>query len=80
MEKIIGVFGVPRSGTSWLGQIFNSSEETSFFYQPMFTETFRDKINARSSKEEMEMYFRTIYESKKDFLFPLYCFSHLFYP
>ena len=57
MEKIIGVFGVPRSGTSWLGQIFNSSEETSFFYQPMFTETFRDKINARSSKEEIENLF-----------------------
>lgn len=69
MKKIVGVFGVPRSGTSWLGQIFNSSEETSFFYQPMFTEEFRDKINVRSSKEEMENYFRTIYESKKDFLF-----------
>lgn len=69
MHNKIGIFGVPRSGTSWLGQIFNSSEETSYFFQPMFTEVFRDKINARSSKEEMETYFRIIYESKKDFLF-----------
>lgn len=68
MEKVIGIFGVPRSGTSWLGQIFNSSEEVRFAYQPMFTEKFRDVIHARSSKQEMRDYFELIYNSKTDFL------------
>lgn len=68
MKKIIGIFGVPRSGTSWLGQIFNSSPETRFAYQPMFTERFRDQIHPRSSEREMRDYLQKIYEAKEDFL------------
>lgn len=68
MEKIIGIFGVPRSGTSWLGQIFNSSPETRFAYQPMFTERFRDQIHPRSSAEEMRNFLQRIYSAQEDFL------------
>ena len=68
MKKIIGIFGVPRSGTSWLGQIFNSSPETRFAYQPMFTEKFRDQIHARSSEKEMRDYLQRIYDAQEDFL------------
>lgn len=68
MREIIGIFGVPRSGTSWLGQIFNSSPETRFYYQPMFTEKYRDKINPRSSADEMKVFFQEMYDSEEDFL------------
>lgn len=68
MKKVIGIFGVPRSGTSWLGQIFNSSPETRFAFQPISTEVFRDKINVRNSGEEMWSYLQEIYESQEDFL------------
>lgn len=68
MKRIIGIFGVPRSGTSWLGQIFNSSPETRFAYQPMFTEKFRDQIHARSTEKEMRDYLRRIYDAQEDFL------------
>ncbi len=68
MKRIIGIFGVPRSGTSWLGQIFNSSPETRFAFQPMFTDVFRDQIHARSSAEEMWKYLERIYNSEEDFL------------
>ncbi len=68
MKRVIGIFGVPRSGTSWLGQIFNSSPETRFAYQPMFAEAFRDQIHARSTAEEMRGYLKKIYDSQQDFL------------
>ena len=68
MKKMIGIFGVPRSGTSWLGQIFNSSPETKFSYQPMFTEKFRDQIHVRSSAQEMQDFFQKVYEADEDFL------------
>jgi hypothetical protein len=68
MKKILGIFGVPRSGTSWLGQIFNSSADTYFAYQPMFTERFRNKINAYSTEQEMRNYLLDIYKERTDFL------------
>lgn len=68
MKRIIGIFGVPRSGTSWLGQIFNSSPETRFAYQPMFAEVFRDQIHARSTACEMREYLKKIYDLQEDFL------------
>lgn len=68
MRGIIGIFGVPRSGTSWLGQIFNSSPEIRYAHQPMSAEAFRDKIHARNSGKEMRAYLQEIYDSKEDYL------------
>lgn len=68
MKNIIGIFGVPRSGTSWLGQIFNSSPETKFYYQPMFTDQYRDRLNPRSSALEMKKFFQEMYDIEEDFL------------
>ncbi len=38
----IAVFGCPRSGTSWLGQIFNSEPGVQYRYQPLFSHEFKD--------------------------------------
>ena len=35
--KNVAIFGVPRSGTSWLGQIFNSSPMVAYRFQPLFS-------------------------------------------
>lgn len=34
MERMILVFGLPRSGTSWLGKIFDSHPETLYRHEP----------------------------------------------
>ena len=68
MKQIVGIFGVPRSGTSWLGQIFNSSPDTKFSYQPMLTDKFCDRIHPRSSAEEVKRFMEEVYLSDDDFL------------
>jgi len=38
----VAIFGCPRSGTSWLGQILNASERVAYRYQPLFSYEFKD--------------------------------------
>ncbi len=42
MKPMIPIFGAPRSGTSWLGQIFNSSPEVIYRYQPLHSYDLRE--------------------------------------
>jgi len=53
--KKIAIFGCPRSGTSYLGQIFNNSENVAYRYQPLWSYEFKDfffkrRINFKSVK------------------------------
>lgn len=38
----VAVFGCPRSGTSWLGQLFNAHPAVAYRYQPLFAYEFKD--------------------------------------
>lgn len=67
-QNIIGIHGVPRSGTSWLGQIFNSSPNVAFRFQPLFSYAFKDRLNQFSSTAEIKKFFKDIYLSQDDFL------------
>lgn len=67
-KSIISIHGVPRSGTTWLGQILNSSLDTRYKYQPLFSYAFKDAINVRSSKEQIEKFYADLYDAKDDFL------------
>ena len=52
----VAIFGVPRSGTSWLGQIFNSSPNVAYRYQPIFAYSFPEKLSAVSSPKEIDRF------------------------
>jgi len=67
-EKIIAIAGVPRSGTSWLGQIVDSSPHTAYRFQPLFSYAFKDAIDADSDKKDFQEFFEGIYTSADDFL------------
>lgn len=67
-ENIISIHGAPRSGTSWLGQIFDSSSETRFKFQPLFSYAFKDRISLNSTKDEIIDYYHSLYGYKDDFL------------
>ncbi|HYW77873.1 MAG TPA: sulfotransferase [Gammaproteobacteria bacterium] len=66
--RLIGVHGAPRSGTSWLGQLFNSSEHVAYRYQPFFSHAFRGRITGSSTAPEMRRVFREMLESRDSFL------------
>ncbi len=68
MKTITGIHGVPRSGTSWLAQIFNASPETSLKFQPLFSYAFKDYLNELSSKDEVENFFKEIYNTNDAFI------------
>lgn len=52
-QQVIWIFGAPRSGTSWLGQIFNSSPDVNFKLQPLFSFAFKDRLNSGSDRQDI---------------------------
>ncbi|MFW6046522.1 MAG: sulfotransferase family protein [Candidatus Woesearchaeota archaeon] len=67
-KKIVSIHGAPRSGTTWLGQIIDSSPEIRYKYQPLFSESFKDAINVGSTKKEMLETLENIYLKEDEFL------------
>lgn len=66
--KRIAVHAVPRSGSSWLGQILNSSEQVCYRFQPLFSYAFKDFLNEHSTKKEILTFFEKIKGSNDSFL------------
>jgi hypothetical protein len=68
MKTITGIHGVPRSGTSWLAQLFNASPKVNFKFQPLFSYAFKNYLSNNSSSEEIASFFEGIYNSDDDFI------------
>lgn len=66
--KKIAIHSVPRSGSSWVGQIFNSSADVNFKFQPLFSYAFKDYLDTSSSLEEINTFFELISKSEDPFL------------
>ena len=64
----ISIHSAPRSGSSWLGQILNSSPKVCFRFQPLFSYAFKDYLNDKSSREDIVGFFENIEKSSDDFL------------
>ena len=66
--KRIAIHSVPRSGSSWLGQIFNSSVKVCYRFQPLFSYVFKGYLDEKSSREDILTFFKLIAKSNDDFL------------
>jgi hypothetical protein len=66
--KKIAIFGVPRSGTSWIGEIFNSSPCVAYRFQPLFSYAFKDFLTPASSKEDIQEFYEQILDSEESFI------------
>lgn len=62
------IFGVPRSGTSWLGQLFNSSPEVVYRYQPLFSYAFKDFLNEKSSAKSIRSFYDELIRTQDSFV------------
>lgn len=67
MQKI-AIHSVPRSGSTWLGNIFNSHPNVSFKYQPLFSYAFKDYLSSESDLEKINRFFKEIMKSDDDFI------------
>lgn len=63
----VGIFGVPRSGTSWLGHVFNSHPDVAFRFQPLFSYGHKGGLTSSSSAEEIVTFFEEIFDSQDAF-------------
>lgn len=67
-KKIVVIVGMPRSGTSWLSQILDSSPQTRFKLSPIFSYAFKNAVNENSSKQDFQRLFEGVYETENEFL------------
>lgn len=61
--KRIGIFGPPRSGTSWFSHIFNSHPSVMFRFQPLFSYGHKGAISCSSDLSEIQSFFSDIERS-----------------
>lgn len=64
--RVVSIHGVPRSGTSWLGQIFSSHPDVAYRHQPLFAYRFKDRINLNSTKAEILGFLQELYDVTDD--------------
>ncbi|HEX5757392.1 MAG TPA: sulfotransferase [Arenimonas sp.] len=65
---LLGIHGAPRSGTTWLGQLFNSHPAVAFRYQPFFSYAFRDRVSEASSDAAIRSFFDDLLHSNDPFV------------
>ena len=56
----IAIHSVPRSGSTWLGQIFNSSSLVIYKYQPLFSYAFKGRLSPQSTNNKIVQFFDEI--------------------
>lgn len=66
--KKIAIHSVPRSGSSWLGEIINSSPSVSYAFQPLFSYAFKSQLNESSTLQDIEKFYTDISQTSDDFV------------
>jgi hypothetical protein len=66
--KRIAIHSVPRSGSTWLGAIFNSHPQVCFRFQPLFSYSFKNYLTDSSSSEEVDSFFKALHDSADSFI------------
>ena len=67
-EQIISIHGGPRYGTSWLGQIFDSSKDVRHKWQPLFSDSFKNRVPELNTKSGFLNYYNDLYNFEDNFL------------
>lgn len=67
MQKI-AIHSVPRSGSTWLGEILNSSANVKYCFQPLFSYKFKDFLDERSRKEDIDNFFSMLNDTEDEFI------------
>lgn len=67
MNKI-ALFSVPRSGSTWLGQIFNSHPKVLYRFQPNFAYSFDYSLTEHNSTEEIAYFYEKLINTQDPFV------------
>jgi len=66
--KKLAIFSVPRSGSTWLGEIFNSSMVVKYCFQPMFSYAFTTRFNNLNNSNDLKSIYTDLLNTNDDFI------------
>jgi hypothetical protein len=66
--KVTWISGMPRSGTTWLSQIFASSPDVRLKFCPLFSYEFKNALDENSTEAEWKDLFYKVYNTKSEYL------------
>jgi hypothetical protein len=64
--RVVSIHGTPRSGTSWLGKIFDSHSDVAYRFQPLFSYRFKNRITLDASADDINRFLQELYEVRDD--------------
>ncbi len=68
MKQKVAIHSVPRSGSSWLGSIFDSSPKVIYRYQPLFSYAHKGQLKINSTIEVIGNFFNDLIKTDDDFV------------
>jgi hypothetical protein len=66
--RLVSIWGPPRSGTTWLGQIFDSHPAVAYRFQPLFSYRFKSAVNAESPAASVRSFLAELLATDDDFV------------
>ena len=66
--KRVAIHSVPRSGSTWLGSIFDSHPKVAFRFQPLFSYAHKNQLNEISSLDDINRFFKDVFHSTDEFV------------
>lgn len=64
----IAIHSAPRSGSTWLGSIFDSQPEVLYKMQPLFSYAMKGRLSPSSDEEEINLFFTDLKRTSDDFM------------
>lgn len=64
----IALHGVPRSGTTWLGEIFNSHPQVFYAFQPLFSYALKDFLGNEPNAARIEKFWDALLQTDDPFI------------
>ncbi len=68
IENIIWLTGMPRSGTTWISQIFASNPDIRVKFCPLFSYSFKNALDETATKEQWQQLFSRVFVTEDDFM------------
>lgn len=66
--KKIALHSVPRSGSTWVGSILDSSPNVNYRFQPLFSYSHKNQLNENSTEKAIKSFFKNINLTNDEFV------------
>ena len=68
LKNIIWLTGMPRSGTTWLSQIFASNPDIRVKFCPLFSYSFKNTLNEAGTTEQWQAMFSKVFVTEDPYM------------